>query len=450
MDQDIPTSVPPAASRPDVPPQPGARLQIGRRLPLKVQFIPLGFIVVLVLAGFIAGPPMRHVPSLDAATAKGPAGNTQNAASARIEGRVFKPTDRQWASLHIQPVEDQIFRDATEVDGRVALNSATPVFSPYSGRVTKMIARAGDTVERGDPLFAIQSNELAQAQSDLVTAMSNLKTAQAQLNLATTNEKRQQKLYLAQGAALKDWQQSQVSRATAQGGINNAYIALSAVRSRLRILGKTDEDIDEIEATPDIVRLGAETVVGAPIAGVVMERHVGLGQNIISVSSGASDPVFIIGDLSKLWAIANAREGDARYLHKGDTVEVHVLALPNRVIMARLTRIDALVDQNTHRLSVRAEVENPLGELKPGMLTSFRIMTGNDALNPAVPQSAVVYEGDTAHVWVADNRTRILTARPIKTGRSRDGMIEVLDGLKSRENIIASGAVFLDPAAIAD
>jgi cobalt-zinc-cadmium efflux system membrane fusion protein len=131
-------------------------------------------------------------------------------------------------------------------------------------------------------------------------------------------------------------------------------------------------------------------------------------------------------------------------------VEVRVLAFPDRVIKARLTRVAASIDPNTHRLLVRAEAENPLGDLKPGMLASFRIITGNEAINPAVPQSAVVYEGGAAHVWVADDKTRTLVIRPIRPGRSRDGMIEVLDGLKSGERIVTSGAIFLDPAATAD
>jgi cobalt-zinc-cadmium efflux system membrane fusion protein len=437
-------------SRPDDSPRPEVPPWGGRRLSYRAQCILLGFIVAPVLAGVTAAPAMQHVLSLDVAPEKSPAGKRQGAAPGQTEGRVFRPTDGQWASLQIVSVGAQIFQDATEADGKVALNTATPVFSPYGGRVTKLIAREGDTVRRGDPLFAIQSTELAQAQNDLITAVSNLKTVRVQLSLATTNEKRQHDLYNAQGAALKDWQQSQVDLATTQGEMNKASVALSTVRSRLRILGQTDKDIDQIEATPDLTRLGAETVVGAPIAGVVMQRQVGLGQNVISVSSGASAPVFMIGDPSKLWLIAYAPEDDAGYLQKGDPMEVRVLAFPDRAIKARLTRVAASIDPNTHRLLVRAEVENPLGELKPGMSASFRIFAGNGALSPAVPQSAVVYEGDTAHVWVADDEARILIARPIKPGRSRDGMLEVLDGLKSGEKIVTSGAVFLDPAAAAD
>ena len=79
------------------------------------------------------------------------------------------------------------------------------------------------------------------------------------------------RLYQAQGAALKDWQQAQVDLATAQGGMNTAEIALAAVRSGLVFLGKSDADIDKIESTPDILQVNAETLVTAPIGGTVIQ-----------------------------------------------------------------------------------------------------------------------------------------------------------------------------------
>ena len=371
---------------------------------------------------------------------------------AQPEAAAFKATDRQWATLKIQTVEDRVFQPVADSDGKIALDDdlVTPVFSPYSGRVTRLMARAGDTVRRGDPLFAVQATELAQAQNDLISAVAGLRTAKAQLNLAQTNEKRQHALYLAQGAAQKDWQQAQVDLATAQGGMSSAEIALAAVRSRLRILGKSDADIAAIEATPDLLTLGADTVVPAPIDGTVVQRQVGLGQNIISASAGATSPVFMIGDISKVWMVANAREDDAPYLHKGDPVEVRVLAFPGRVFKGRLNYVAASIDPTTHRLPVRAEVENPNEELKPEMLARFRIVTGADVADPAVPADAVVYEGNTAHVWVADEAKKTLEIRPIKPGRSDGGMIEVLAGLRPGEKVVTSGAVFIDRAAAGD
>ena len=423
---------------PVVPAEPMApKLQIGALL----------VVAGIAVAAFVAGPAAFHA-LFGGKTEAAAAGS----AAADNDDPTFKATDRQWASLKLQKIETEVFQDATVTDGKIAIDDelVTPVFSPYSGRVTKLIARPGDDVARGDPLFAIEASELAQGENDLISAASALKTAKAQLTLAETNEKRQHSLYQAQGAALKDWQQSPVDLATAQGGMNSASIALAAVHNRLRILGKTDADIAAIEAAPDYLHVEADTLVRAPIAGTVTQRTIGLGQNIVSAMSGASNPVFLIGDLSKVWLVGNAREEDAPLLQRRDPVEVSVLAYPNRVFTAKLTYVAAAIDANTHRLPVRAEVENPKGELKPEMLANFRIVTGEDGANPAVPERAVVYEGTTAHLWVADPREKKLGIRQVKLGRIKSGMVEVLDGLKAGESVIVSGAVFIDRAAAGD
>jgi cobalt-zinc-cadmium efflux system membrane fusion protein len=440
MDQEPPAEAQGAPPRVDPLPS------LGPRLPRPVQLVLLGAALIVLVVAFLGGPAVLYLFSRSApAPAAGEAPVT-------AETTAFKPTDRQWATLKIQTVRDQVFQPAAETDGRIALDDdlVTPVFSPYSGRVTRLMARAGDTVQRGDPLFAIQATELAQAQNDLISTASGLKTAKAQLNLAETNEKRQHALYQAQGAALKDWQQSQVDLATAQGGMNSASIALASVRNRLRILGKSDADIATIEATPNLLALDADSVVHAPIGGTVVQRQIGLGQNIVSASAGATNPVFMIGDLSRVWMVANAREEDAPLLHKGDPVEVRVLAYPGRVFKGRLNYVAASLDTTTHRLPVRAEVENPNEALKPEMFASFRIITGADAANPAVPRDAVVYEGDTAHVWVADDKAKTLAIQPIKPGRSHDGVIEVLAGLKAGQKVVTAGAVFIDRAVTGD
>jgi membrane fusion protein, heavy metal efflux system len=445
VDKETPKRAGDIRSRRDAPVRPETTPQLGRRLPRPVQMVLIAIVLGVVLVVFVAGPAVLHLLGLGR-----PAETAET--EPQVEGRAFKPTEKQWATLKIQPVEDRVFQNAAETDGKIALDDdlVTPVFSPYSGRVTRLLVKAGDTVKRGDPLFAVQATELAQAQNDLITAVAGLKTARAQLTLADTNEKRQHALYQAQGAALKDWQQSQVDLATAQGGLNGAQIALSAVRSRLRILGKSNDDIDGIENAPDPLKLDADTVVRAPISGSVVQRQVGLGQNIVSASSGASSPVFMIGDLSRLWLIANAREEDAPYLHVGDPVEVHLLAYPDRVFNARLAYVAGSIDATTHRLPVRAEVENSDLILKPEMFASFRIITGADGTSPAVPVGAVVFEGDAAHVWLANDKERTLEIRQIQIGHTREGMIQVLDGLKVGDKVVTAGAVFIDRAVSVD
>jgi cobalt-zinc-cadmium efflux system membrane fusion protein len=365
---------------------------------------------------------------------------------ARDADGAFRPSDTQWASLKLAPVRQVSFRDERATDGKIAINedTTTPVFSPYSGRVSRLIARPGDRVERGAPLFAIEASEFVQGQNDLVTAVAGVDKAKSKLALAQTVEKRQKELLAIRGGALKDLEQAQSDLVQAQGDMRSAEIALAAARNRLRILGRADEEIARLEK---VDRIGAEAIVAAPIGGTVIQRKVGLGQYI---NTGANDPVFTVGDLSTVWLVANVRESDAPKMKVGAPVEVSVLAYPGRTFNARLSYVAPALDPNTRRLPVRAEIDNHDRELLPEMFASFRIISGDNRLMPAVPQDAVVYEGAQARVWVARPNDKAVVTRPIEVGATTNGLVEVRRGLSVGETVVASGTLFIDRAATRD
>src|SRR6516164_518131 len=362
----------------------------------------------------------------------------------------FRPTQQQWRGLKLEPVTVRTFRSEQMTEGTIAVDDdlTTPVFSHYSGRVIKVIAMLGDVVKPGDPLFVIHASEFVQAQNDLITALANLQTARSQLTMAQTTEKRTHELYLAQGGSLKDWQQAQTDLITAQNTVRADEIALHAVRSRLRILGKTDTEIASLEAQPT-QKLDPVATVTAPIGGTITQRQIGVGQYINSEAAGATNPVYTISDLSTVYLIANVREVDAPLMHVGLPLELRVLAYPGQVFKGKVSYVAPSIDPNTHRLPVRADVENPDGALKPGMFANFSIITGEPSTAPAVPQEAIVYEGDRARVWVAGDKDT-LALREIQTGRTSDGVVEVLAGLSAGEKVVTSGTVFIDRAARAD
>jgi cobalt-zinc-cadmium efflux system membrane fusion protein len=413
-----------------------------RHLSPLTQFLTIAILALFVGAAILAWP----VIGKNIADPSGPA---RTAPSEEARG-TFRPTKEQWLGFKIEPVGLVSFRPEQVTEGSIAIDDdlTTPVFSQHSGRVIKLIAKLGDHVEAGAPLFEIQATEFVQAQNDLITALANLQTARSQLAQAQTNEKRAHDLYLAQGGALKDWQQAQTDLITSQNTVRADEIALAAVRNRLRILGKSDKEIASLEAQPT-QKLDPVTIVTAPIGGTITQRQIGLGQYINSMAVGASSPVYTIGNLSTVWLIANVRETDAPLMHVGEPVEVHVLAFPGRVFKAKISWVAPSIDSNTHRLSVRADVENHQGELKPGMFANFSIITGEAASAPAVPQRAIVYEGDAARVWVAEDDGTI-AARSIRTGRIADGMVEILAGVSAGEKVVTSGALFIDRAATND
>jgi len=361
----------------------------------------------------------------------------------------FRPTPQQWAGLRIASIKTMTFRPEQVTEGNIAVDDdlTTPVFSHYSGRVIKVIAMLGDVVKPGDPLFVIHASEFVQAQNDLITALANLQSARSLLAMAQTTEKRTHELYLAQGGALKDWQQAQTDLISAQNTVRADEIALHAVRSRLRILGKSDQEIASLEAQPT-QKMDPVATVTAPIGGTITQRQIGLGQYINSEASGAINPVYTISNLSTVYLIANVREVDAPLMHLGLALEVRVLAYPDRIFRGKIAWVAPSIDANTRRLAVRADVENPDGALKPGMFGNFSIITGEAATAPAVPQAAIVYEGERARVWVAED-DETLSLREIRTGRISDGMVEVLSGLSAGEKVVTSGTVFIDRAAAA-
>jgi cobalt-zinc-cadmium efflux system membrane fusion protein len=340
----------------------------------------------------------------------------------------FRPTPQQLKTLTIARVSRHAFVSEEMTEGKIAINAdhSTPVFSPYSGRVIRVIAGLGDAVKAGAALATIDASEFVQAQNDL-------NTAAAQVKLARINESRKHSLYDAKGGSLQDWQQ-------AQNDLTTAEVALSAVRNRLRILGLAPPDIDALEHAGNIEALAT---LRAPVAGVVVDRQVGPGQYL---QSGSSTPQFTIADTSSVWLLANVRESDSGLVKLGQPVEVRVLAYPKRTFDARVTYVSPVIDAATHRLPVRAEIANRDGALKPEMFANFRIFTSDASESPAVPDEAVVYEGDAAHVWMA-LPDGTLTYRAISTGRHSDGLVEVTRGLAPGDQVVTRGSLFIDQAA---
>jgi cobalt-zinc-cadmium efflux system membrane fusion protein len=408
--------------------------EVGTELPRRKQLL------IVLIVGLAVGAVLA-VWRLGFAQSSGPA--VEPKAEARVAG-ALKLSAAQMASLRIAPVATVRFRTERGTEGKIALNGdhATPVFSPYSGRVTRVLANVGDQVRQNQALLAIEASEFVQAQNDLIAAVNGLNTARSQLNLAQGNEQRKHALLDAKGGSVQDWQQSEADLVAAQNSVRSAEAVLAAVRYRLRILGKSEQEVESLESASKIVPV---TFVLAPIAGTVTDRQVGVGQYL---QAGAANPVYTIGDLSTVWLIGNVREADAPLMRRGLPVEVRVLALPGHVFKAKLTNVAPSVDPNTRRLAVRAEVENPDGALKPEMFASFNVVTGGETLSPAVPDSAVVYEGDAARVWVEQGDAVAL--RSIRTGRTSHGMVEVLSGLTAGESVVTSGTLFIDRAGRGD
>ncbi|HMF25115.1 MAG TPA: efflux RND transporter periplasmic adaptor subunit [Pseudolabrys sp.] len=365
----------------------------------------------------------------------------------RRDGAAYYPTPKQWAALTTVPVTEVVFRTEHLTEGKIAVDEdrSTLVFSPYSGRVTKLLAKPGDTVKAGQPLFTVEAPDMVQAQNDFVTAIANLNKARSALELAKIVEQQNKTLYETRAGPLRDLQTSQATVRAAENDVRSALTSLEVTRNRLRILGMTDEEITKFEDTGAV---SPQMTIYSPIAGTVIQRKVGPGQyvNTSSQNTSASDPTFIIGDLSTVWLVAYVRESEAPSVHVGQAVHFTVLAYPNRIFPANISFVATSLDTGTRRLLVRATINNSQHLLRPEMFASVTILTGEGDSSLAVPREAIIYDGNVAHVWVARD-DKSVERRDIKTGLSNGQMIQVIEGLHRGELVVGKGSLFVDRAA---
>jgi len=423
---------------PQPPTPPSTSLPVAR---LSNRALPrIAILSVVVLCALTAFVIRLNTSSRDGASEK--AVPQARDTSTIIEPNLVRIDEEQTPSITIEPVGSRSFLAEKVATGKIGFNEdvMTPVFSPYTGRIVRLLAKPGDPVNRGTPLFEIDTLDLVQAGQDLITAGINVPRARTVLELATRAEDRQHRLYLNKAVALKDWEQAEADLRNAERDLHAAENALAGARSRLRVFGKTEEEIAKIENDRQIDQIAR---VLSPIAGTTVTRKVGPGQY---VKPDSADPLFTIADLSTVWLLADVYEADVPMIKVGQRIEVHVAAYPNEAFTARIAYVSPSVDPATHRVGLRSVVENSHRRLKPEMFASFRVVTNSETQSLAVPTSAIVREGDKTSVWVSQDRNHF-TRRDVTIGIQQGGYVQILYGLQPGERVVSGGGLLIGNAA---
>ena len=333
--------------------------------------------------------------------------------------------DTQLASINVEVVGEHAFPQEMLAVGNIDFNQEllTQVFTQYQGRIIKAFAKVGDTVKKDQPLFTIESTDLLQAESTLISAA-------GVLDLNTKTLERQRNLFKQNAAAQKDYEQSISDQQAAEA-------AYRAARGAVMVFGKTDAEMDRIVKER---KVDATLTVSSPITGLITARNAAPG---LFVQPGNPPPVYIVADTSVMWMIANVPEREAADLKLGQAVRAMVPTYPGRSYVGKIVTIGPNVDPNTRRVFVRSEIADPNYDLRAGMFATFVITLAPPKKAVAVPLDAVVREGDgSMTVWTTkDGHT--FFQRVIKIGLSNDGFTEVLDGLASGERIATGGSIFI-------
>jgi Cu(I)/Ag(I) efflux system membrane fusion protein len=212
---------------------------------------------------------------------------------------------------------------------------------------------------------------------------------------------------------------------------------LDAARERMRALSIPDVLLRQSEQAGTAQ---ARFTLPSPVNGVVAELGVREG---VAVTPGMT--LFRIAGLEKVWAVAEIPEAQAVRLARGQTVKAALQADPSQVFEGELKEVLPQVSATTRTLQARFEVTNRTGRLVPGMLLRLQV-AGPATSRLVVPAEAVIRTGTRA-VAIVRRADGNFEPREVQLGADLGDSVEVAQGLREGEQVVASGQFLIDSEA---
>jgi Cu(I)/Ag(I) efflux system membrane fusion protein len=263
-----------------------------------------------------------------------------------------------------------------------------------------LVAAMGEPVRKGQPLLTVYSPMLVSAQEELLTARRLL---------------------------------AQVDPSSAEA-YRNAQSMLEAARRRLAAWDIEAAQIAELERSGTVPRT---VTLRSPVAGVVLEKEVVQGQKVMSGMR-----LYRIADLSEVWVEGEVFEQELRFVHPGVEAHIEVAAYPGQHLMGRVAFVYPTIDRESRTNRVRIVLPNPGLRLKPGMFATIYVDVSLGEVLIA-PANAVIVTGNRNVVFVRE-ADGTLVPREVVVGSRLDDRVEILDGLKAGESIVASANFLVD------
>ncbi len=302
--------------------------------------------------------------------------------------------------------------------------------SLVDGQIVSVSAQIGDRVTLGTALAEIHSHIMHDAWADYRKAIADRQRRQSELSYTAQAERRAQRLYADKAISLQELQKSQVEQVAAEQALVMARTEVRRAEEALQHLGITLGDDPRGES-------GEQIPVKSPLTGAVLEKSVTEGT---AVTSGMQ--LFVVSDLSTLWALAEVDETQLARLTVGLPVEIRVAAYPEEKFPGSIIFIGDTLDPKTRRVTVRCRVPNKDGRLKPQMYATLSFGEGERRTLLAIPSPAVQELDGKTMVFVVEPQGGF-TAKEVTLGTEVDGWIEVLSGLQPGERLVTAGGFLL-------
>jgi cobalt-zinc-cadmium efflux system membrane fusion protein len=336
------------------------------------------------------------------------------------------PQQVQNGGIRIAPVADQDVGGAIVTSGRISFDDlrVAHIFSPVTGRVVRIEAQAGQRVKKGQTLAVIES-------PDVGTAFSDLAKANADLEAAERDYRRQKDLYDAHAASQRDFE-------AALDNAQKAKAELSRAQKKAQLL-RRGGDADAVTQ---------EYKLSSPIDGEVIMRAISPGIEVVGqYSQGGAVELFTVGEINRLWVLADIFQMDLGRVKKGAAASVRAVTDQRRVFTGVVDWVSGQLDPTTRTAKVRCVVDNPDRALEPEMYATVSLSV-DERKALAIPRTALLRLGDQPVVFVqmgnsSDGRLRF-ERRPVAVDEDEGGdFVPVTHGLVRGERIVTSGALLI-------
>jgi membrane fusion protein, multidrug efflux system len=307
-------------------------------------------------------------------------------ASAPAQAAAPQGVDVTTAEVVVRPMGAEV-----EAVGTASANESVDVTSEVSKKVTAIRFNEGDVVRAGAILVELDSDE----------AKASVAEAEAALTDATSRLRRSKDLFTREALSQAELDQLESTHRASEA-------RLEAARARL-----------------------ADTVIRAGFSGRTGFRRVSVGTLV-----GPNTVITTLDDTSVIKLNFTVPETAFSVIKKGLPVTATSVALPNRKFEGKVLDLDSRVDPITRSITVRAQIPNPDGALRPGMFMTVALQ-GEAVPALVVPETAIVPEQGSTYVFVV--RDGVAERREVHVGRRRPGEVQLVSGVKTGEHVVIEG-----------
>ncbi len=320
------------------------------------------------------------------------------------------------SDIHVASAGALAISTKLQFPGEIQINDdrTVHVVPRVSGVAEAVLVSTGQFVKKGQTLAVFSSQMISEQRSAL-------QTAQKRLSLANTIYQREKTLWEQKITAEQDYLQ-------ALQGLREAEIAVDNAQQKLSALGVI---LNNNANSSSLNRFELR----APYDGLVVERNLSVGEAVKE-----DTPIFIISDLSTVWAEVHIPAKDLPHVRMGDKVTLRATAFDAQTT-GTVAFIGALVGELTRMAKARIVLANPQGAWRPGLFVSVEVKAAEVQVPIAIETDALQTLGTQQVVFVrTDNGFK---AHPVKLGLNDGKHVEVLEGLAAGARYAAKGSYIL-------